>query len=535
MLHAAVSCRIQLMTHALAWGVAACAMLTATSVTRAQDASDGGAVFPPGVYTQARLGSAEDMEYDRAMGCARRPMIFYPDGKMVGKELDSMRGEAGLPPYRIQVDGQCSLVDGILDCDATYPSPSGEPDQRNLTASLRELGNGDYALSEDDGFLQCNLADLDQDVGGRNVLGEILRRDDDGPFPPIGTVALDLEAYRGTGVAEVAKGSWHGAVNGTMQDGAVVLSIDIVQAASNPADAYGDHYFYVEDANSACEGLSEIACGDLRALSAVEPSTRGSILVEGKLISAFAVENSAAPADLRLSVVEKQSDGNATLSIFHPEHGAILTVTAPFEPHWCDSSGGNPGDDFCIATAGQLGALSDPEKAKQAHGIFGTTGNLLEPFFSHIPELQALFSERTSSSEQPAESLGALPVGIYANLLNTAPTADWVAERCETSPTIFYPDGMVVSKIPGANNYIVDQSLQCQSLGQGASCTFEDTPDGVIDVAFNIIKTAGGFEMCAQGDQVCETFHQCSGDLIASSLYAGLVARDDGGAPLPGN
>lgn len=494
--------------------------------------SDG--IFPPGVYTEVSFGSAEDMEYQRAIGCARQPVVFYPDGRMVDKELDPMRGEAGIPPYRTQLDGQCTLSAGVMECSATTYSPYGDaPEAMSITVPVRDLRNGDIAMDEGEGsgLLKCDLADLDQTIDGRNVLGEILRRDDWGPFPPIGSVVLDLEAYRGPRIVETARGPWHGAVNGRLEGGTIELSINIVQAADNPADAYGRHRFYVE---GSCGALSEIACADLTALSGGNPETRGSRLVEGKLISAFAVENSFSPEDLRLSVVEKHADGTATFSVIHPDHGLVFSVTAPFEDHWCHSVEGNPQDEFCITTAGQLGALADPDKARQAHGMLGTDGNLLRPFFVHLPELANLFPEQGAEMVQPSGAAGALPVGVYANLLNFTPTPDWVAERCETSPTIFYPDGMVVSKVPGGAGYVVDQAIQCRPNGLGASCRFGDTSDGATDVAFDIFETAGGFQMCAQGDQICESFHQCTGDLIAPSVYAGLVARDDGGAPLPG-
>jgi len=505
---------------------------------RERTAELGEGIFPPGVYAQARFGSAEELAYERAVRCARQPVVFYPDGKMLGKELDSIRGEAGLPPYRVQVDALCSFTGDILNCNGTSNQMyQDQPEPLSISATVRDIGNGALSLSEDDsgGFLQCDLADLDQVVEGRNVLGEILRRTDEGPFPPVGNIALDLENYRGAGLVEVNKGGWHGSVRGTLADGAIVVAIDITQAADNPADAYGDHYFYTDDPEAGCGSeLSEVACADIKALSASNPDTRGSRLVDGKLISAFAVDNSASPENLRLSIVEKQVDGTATLSIFHPDHGALFRVSAPLDLHWCDSPEGNPLDEFCITTTAQLGALADAEKARQVHGLLGTDGDLLRPFFAHVPELAQLFPRFAKTVSQPADA-GRLPVGIYANLLSLAPSADWVAERCETSPTLFYPDGMVVSKVPGAESYVVDQAIQCRSTGQGASCLFENTPNGAVDVAFTFVEAEGGFQMCAEVDQFCESYHQCTRNLIAPSVYADLVARDDGGTPLTSN
>lgn len=150
-----------------------------------------GTILPPGVYADAFSSPLDpDSAKAIALACAESPIVAYPDGLLLGKDLDPWAGEAGLSPYSIEVRAQCSLAGGMLSCSGSRVSPIDAPEPLAFERLLEPLSGGHFKA--DKGYLaRCDIADLDQTVAdGRNVLEEIVRRTDGGPLPAFDGIVL---------------------------------------------------------------------------------------------------------------------------------------------------------------------------------------------------------------------------------------------------------------------------------------------------------------------------------------------------------
>ncbi len=153
-------------------------------------------ILPPGVY--ADLGSTDpdssDGQREIAMSCATRPIIGYPDGRVVVKELDSYAASAGGEPYAVTRDLQCAWDGATFACEGEAADGGGGYVPVEFSTPLTVIAPGRFG-PEGTYLVACNLGDLDQDGGdGRNVLAHIIARSDGGPLPPLGEIRLDPPA-----------------------------------------------------------------------------------------------------------------------------------------------------------------------------------------------------------------------------------------------------------------------------------------------------------------------------------------------------
>lgn len=151
---------------------------------------------PPGqtiVDAFDRILRDPSMQPELAMQCARNPVVFYPDGLIAPRELDSFAAGQGNPPYTTENHEICEQSGPILSCTNYF----GAPGQSNrsmqngddYTLSVAGGPQGTFALSDDEsayvyrpcygagGFLSAMQIAPD----GVPMWQHVVRRDDGGP------------------------------------------------------------------------------------------------------------------------------------------------------------------------------------------------------------------------------------------------------------------------------------------------------------------------------------------------------------------
>ncbi|AVX04904.1 hypothetical protein MXMO3_02391 [Maritalea myrionectae] len=146
----------------------------------------------PGVYAWFNGASPDKRSPAEIAGqCARAPHVHYPDGFMAAKKLNTKAGNDGGAPYEFQGHGQCQFSSGQMSCDVVSGAPGEGGRSGSREAAYRISASDHIILSRPGGddigaYIPCDIQELDQTADdGRNVLDQIVVRDDDGPLPDL--------------------------------------------------------------------------------------------------------------------------------------------------------------------------------------------------------------------------------------------------------------------------------------------------------------------------------------------------------------
>ncbi|WP_127144547.1 hypothetical protein [Pelagibacterium montanilacus] len=505
---------------------------------------DAGAVIPPGIYARI-VGEYEtetDLEAARALGCARRPAVFYPDGRYLAKEVDQTLAGMGLPPYAFRFDGQCALLDGTASCTGETIRNWGEPGvPRTVDLPFSAVAGG-FALGEGDDqerYLACDLADLDQQVEGVSVLAEIIRRPEAGPFPDLGGIAIDTSDLVSMPEVDVATGPWDGTFTGALADGVGEVRIDILHMQGAPGLAHANAGFFIGAANGACaDALGEALCADLGETSGWSLAVAGSMLDGERLLIAYeqGLWQMGVERELRLLDLVRSAEGGYRMTLYHPERGAELVVDGRIEPHWCEAGRSGPVDLGCDSIALQRVALAQGEGIEaEISGMFASEPERLAPLMAMIPETARTEVDSTPGSTPSDADWGGLAPGVYTNLLGRAAEPQLMALSCQEAPTISFADRTIMAKEMSGDGYAVLSVFSCDPDGDGFAC---DVSDGVETLAMGVptrfSPQGEATEVCytAGGETFCDRLQRCTAGDVTPERVKVLLARPDGGVPL---
>jgi len=148
--------------------------------------------IPPGIYGFVeRAGfdpSASDDIAEAANACARRPLVFYPDGHVEAKRFSAATASSG-QPYQSMVAGHCTPTGDPVNC-ALVQADGAQTVELNL--KLTPLADGhlrvvNHAQNDAEGFLYAcvrpggEMSATETLPDGRKVIDHLMQRSDGGP------------------------------------------------------------------------------------------------------------------------------------------------------------------------------------------------------------------------------------------------------------------------------------------------------------------------------------------------------------------
>lgn len=356
--------------------------------------ADAGNSLPPGIYALGRGGyeNPQDLEYDRAFGCSRQPAVFYPDGRLLLKELDQTMAEIGLPPYGIRMDAQCGLEGGIVTCSGENFREFGGPGEPSEISGLFAAAEGGNFSIDADGqvqqFLACNLADLDQHVDGISVLAEIIRRPDPGPFPDLGDIRIDTADLNSIARPEITLGDWDGSYVAYFSEGLGEARVDVVHTADNPDQVFARLGFNIgPDADECARILGASLCEDLEVNSGWAESVRGTVIDGERLLVAYeqGLWQSGVERELRLVELVRNAEGGFRLTRYSPNTGLDLVVEGIVSPNLCEQGQFSLVDLTCERIGLQrIGLAGGSVPAAETDGLFATAPERVAPLLTFI-------------------------------------------------------------------------------------------------------------------------------------------------------